>query len=689
MLSLLLVLALSARGAQAPEDPYLWLEDVTGEKALEWVRARDEVTLGELASNPEFQALEGRIRSILDSDDRIPYVSKLGKHYYNFWKDAKNPRGLWRRTTLASFQTDQPQWEVVLDVDALGQAEGESWVWHGASCLEPKNELCLVSLSRGGSDADVVREFDVRQKRFVEGGFTVPEAKSEVGWIDRDHIYVGTDFGPGSLTTSGYPRVVKRWTRGTPLSSAQVVFEGPETDVGVSVWHDPTKGYERDFASRAVTFWTNEMFVLQDGQPVRLDKPDDAEVSVDRQWIYVTLRSDWTVGDRTWLAGSLLVEEFDAFLAGKREFDVLFEPTERTSLAGFSTTRDYVILNTMDNVRNRLTVMAHTKVGWTRTALPGLPDMSTVSAWAIDSTRSNAIFATSTDYITPTTLYLGTAGKGAPKKIKELPAFFDAKGLQIAQHEARSADGTSIPYFQVSRADRPADGQAPTLLYGYGGFEAALTPNYSGTVGAAWLEKGGVYVVANIRGGGEFGPRWHQAALKMNRNKAYEDFAAVARDLVARKVTSEARLGILGGSNGGLLVGNMITMYPELMGAAVCMVPLLDMRRYSHLLAGASWMGEYGDPDDPEQWAWLQRYSPYHNVTAEMKTPRTLFMTSTRDDRVHPGHARKMAARMLEQGHDLLYYENMEGGHGGAADNKQAARMWALAYTFLWNELAR
>lgn len=673
--------------AAPEEDPYRWLEEVTGDRALDWVKGRNAVTTGELASTAEFEALRDRILSILDSDARIPYVYKQGKYYYNFWKDAEHPRGVWRRTTLASYRLDTPAWDVVLDVDALGRAEGESWVWHGASCLPPKYRRCLVSLSRGGADADVVREFDLRTRAFVKDGFVVPEAKTDVGWVDADTVFVGTDTGAGSLTTSGYPRQVRRWSRGTDLRSAPVVYEGKAEDVAVFAWKDHTPGFEREFVGRSPSFYTTELFLLRDGTPVKIEKPDDAEAQVYREWLYLTLRSDWTVGGRTYRAGSLLATRFDGFMAGERNFDVLFQPSDRVSLAGYTLTRHHVVLNLLDNVRSKVEVLSPGGAGWTRAPMAGLPALSTVSVSAVDPDRSDAMWITVSDYLTPTTLWLGKAGSDARERLKALPAFFNADGLRIAQHEATSADGTRVPYFEVARADLALDGTAPTLLYGYGGFEVSLLPTYSGGIGAGWLEKGGVYVVANIRGGGEFGPAWHQAALKANRIRAYEDFAAVARDLVARKVTSPDHLGIQGGSNGGLLMGNMTVLYPELFEAVVCQVPLLDMKRYNKLLAGASWMGEYGDPDRPEEWAFLQRYSPYHNVRADVDYPRVLFMTSTRDDRVHPGHARKMAARMLEQGHDVLYYENIEGGHGGAADNRQAAYMWALAYTFLWKEL--
>jgi len=678
--------ATDAQASPAPDDPYLWLEDVTAEKSLEWVHARNAESTAELTGE-SFEALRARLLTILDSEDKIPYVRKIGAHYYNLWTDAANPRGLWRRTTPAEYAKAEPAWETVLDLDALGKAEGESWVWHGATVLEPEARLCLLSLSRGGSDADVVREFDLETKAFVEGGFSLPEAKSSVAWRDRDSLYVGTDFGPGSMTESGYPRLARLWKRGTPLSEAEPVFEGRAEDVWVFAGRELARGFERDFVMRGLTFWTSELFLLRDGALVKVEKPDDANASMHREWLFLELRSDWTVGGKTYRAGSLLATHLESFLAGERDLDVLFEPGERTSLSGFSPTRHHVILSLLDNVKSRLEVLTPGEEGWTRSPLAGLPEFGELGASAIDADESDDYFVTVTDFTTPPSLYGGTLGQGAPVRLKSTPAYFDASNLEVSQHEAVSKDGTHVPYFEVRPRDLVLDGSAPTLLYAYGGFEISMTPGYSAVRGAAWLEQGGVFVLANIRGGGEFGPRWHQAALKANRPRAYEDLAAVARDLATRKVTSAEHLGVMGGSNGGLLVGNMITMYPELFGCAVCQVPLLDMRRYHLLLAGASWMGEYGDPDDPEQWSYIRTFSPYQNVRADMKIPRTLFMTSTRDDRVHPGHARKMVARMKEQGHDVLYFENVEGGHGGAADSKQQANMWALAYTFLAKQL--
>lgn len=676
-----------APATPADADPHLWLEAVEDEKALEWVKGLNADTVDELSRSGDFKRIQARTLEILDSDERIPFVSKMGDRYYNFWRDAKNPRGLWRRTTLEEYRKDEPQWEVVLDLDALAKAESENWVWSGSNCLEPEYRHCLIELSRGGADATVVREFDLKTQRFVENGFSLPEAKSQMSWIDADTVYVGTDFGPGSMTSSGYPRIAKRWRRGTPLSAAEVVYEGQPEDVWVYAYADRTPGFEREGVLRGTTFFTNKAYLFVDGKPVELNKPDSAEVSWHREWLLVSLRDAWTVGETVYPAGALLAVKLDDFLSGQARFEMLFEPSERRSLAGFTPTRNHIVVNELDNVRNRLYVLTPSAQGWSRKPLEGLPEFGSVSLSAIDSDESDAYFAFSTDYLTPTQLLIGEIDKAAPSLLKTTPAFFDASGMEVSQHEAVSKDGTRIPYFQVQQKGLPLDGRNPTVLYGYGGFEVALTPSYSAGIGDHWLRKGGVYVVANIRGGGEFGPAWHQAALKQNRNKAYEDFIAVAEDLIARKITSAPHLGILGGSNGGLLMGNMLTMRPDLFGAIVCQVPLLDMQRYHKLLAGASWMGEYGDPDNPNEWAWLQQYSPYHNVKADVRYPRTLFTTSTRDDRVHPGHARKMVAKMREQGHDVLYYENMEGGHGGAADNAQRAFMTALAWTFFAREL--
>ena len=684
-------LALAMTGfatAGEPDDPRLWLEDVTGDRALSWVRERNAESTAELTKSEAFGTLEKRVLSILDSNAKIPMVSKLGPFYYNFWKDAQHKRGLWRRTTLDEYRKLEPAWETVIDLDALALEEKTNWVWHGASALKPGYDRCLISLSRGGADADVKREYDLKAKAFLKDGFTLPEAKSRVSWRGLDSLFVATDYGPGSLTKSGYPRIVKEWSRNTPLDQAKLVFEGRPDDMSVAAYRDLTPGFERDFVTRRVTFYSGETFLRRDGKLIKLEVPDDAEVDVERDLLLVTLRTDWTTGGKTYPAGSLIATDFEAFLRGGRAFSTVFEPSERKSLVGLGATKNYFLLNELDNIRNRLYVLTYKDGVWTREPFQGAPEIGTASLSAIDPDESDDYFLMASNYLTPATLEYGTIGSGKPpEKLKQNPAFFDAKGLAVTQHEATSADGTRIPYFQVSREGLKLDGSNPTLLYGYGGFEISMVPGYNATAGSGWMEKGGVYVVANIRGGGEFGPRWHQAALKANRPRAYEDFAAVAEDLIARKVTTPAHLGIQGGSNGGLLMGNMLTRRPELFGAVVCQVPLLDMKRYHTLLAGASWMGEYGNPDIAEEWSFIQGFSPYHMLKEGVKYPRTLFTTSTRDDRVHPGHARKMAAKMKEMGIDLVYYENIEGGHGGAADNKQSAFMSALAYTFLWNQL--
>jgi len=672
------------------EDPYLWLEDIHGDKPLEWVHAENAKTAKVYADQPAFEKTRAGILEVLDSEARIPYVQKLGAHYYNFWKDAAHPLGIWRRTTLAEYLKAHPKWELVLDLDALSKTEGKRWVWRGADCLKPEYRRCLLAMSPGGGDATVGREFDLGEKAFVKDGFEIAEAKNQFSWIDRDRIYVMTDFGPGSMTKSSYPRIVKEWKRGTSIGEATTVFDVKDDDLGVNAWHDPTKGYERDFVQRTIDFWTSETFLRgTDGKLAKVDVPLDAIIDPHREWLLIQLRTDWSAGGKTFKGGSLVAAKFDDFMAGKREIVALFEPTETVSLDKYSWTRHRLILNLLDNVVSRQEVLTPNAHGpWKTATLGGAPAFSTIDADGIDADASDDYFMAVTSYLAPTTLYYGTLGKGKAKAIKHMPAFFDANGLDVHQNFVASKDGTRVPYFVVAKKDIKLDGSHPTLLYGYGGFEVSEVPNYSGTVGRSWLARGGVYVVANIRGGGEYGPRWHQAALRENRLRAYEDFAAVAGDLVKRGYTSRAHLGALGGSNGGLLMGNMLTQYPELFGAIVCEVPLLDMKRYSHLSAGASWMAEYGDPDKPDDWAFIRTFSPYQNVAKGKDYPPILFYTSTSDDRVGPVQARKMAARMHEMGYtNAWFYENTEGGHGGAADNKQSAYMHAMAYTFLWDHL--
>jgi prolyl oligopeptidase len=671
------------------DDENLWLDDIDGAKPLDWVKARNAETVTKYAESQDFKTLDARLLEMLDSDAKIPMVSKIGDHYYNFWRDKQHPKGLWRRTTLAEYRKDKPAWDTVIDLDALAAAEKENWVWHGAQCLKPDYRRCLVSLSRGGADADVVREFDLSTKAFIKDGFALPEAKSQVAWIDDDHIYVATDFGPGSMTTSSYPRIVKEWKRGTPLASAQTVYEGKESDMSISAYRDRTPGFERDFVQRALEFYNSETFLRgKDGKLTKIDVPNDAETDVEREWLLVEPRTAWTVGGKTFPSGSLVATKFDDFMAGKREFTVLFTPDEHTSLAGHSWTRHHLILTVSHDVVSQIKVLTPAAVGaWKEDTLTGAPALSNMQAGGIDADETDEYFLTVSGFLQPTTLYYGTLGQGEREAIKHSPAFFDASKFVVSQHFATSKDGTKVPYFEIAPKALKTDGSNPTLVYGYGGFEISLEPAYAAGAGRAWLEKGGVYVIANIRGGGEYGPRWHQAALKANRPRAYEDFAAVSQDLIDRKITSPKHMGMMGGSNGGLLAGNMLTQYPQLYGAVVSQVALLDMKRYTHMSAGASWMAEYGDPDKPEEWKYIQTFSPYQNLHRGATYPPVLFTTSTRDDRVGPVHARKMAARMQAMGFDASLYENLEGGHGAAADNKQSAFMSALAYTYLWDHL--
>ncbi|MHA3023812.1 prolyl oligopeptidase family serine peptidase [Mycobacterium sp. BMJ-28] len=664
--------------ASPAPDPNLWLEDVTGDDALAWVRRHNEPTLAEFGGD-QFEQMRTEALQVLDTDARIPYVRRRGAHLYNFWRDAANPRGLWRRTTLESYRTESPVWDVVTDVDRLAAAEDENWVWAGADVIEPDHSRALISLSRGGADAVVVREFDMKTRKFVkagsEGGFELPEAKTQIAWAGPDTVLVGTDFGEGSLTDSGYARLVKRWERGQDLADAATVYAGERGDVIVAASVDRTPGFERTLISRAVDFFNDEIYELRGAELIRIDAPTDATVSLHREWLLIELRTDW----KGYPAGSLLAAEYSGFVAGTADLAVVFTPDEHTCLHQYSWTRDKLVVVTLADVASRVQIV--TPGDWSAADVPGLPPNTNVVIAGADS-DGDEIFLDSSGFVTPSRLLLGSDSAGFTE-IKRAPAFFDADGLEVSQHFAVSADGTRVPYFVVGRPGAAG----PTLLVGYGGFEVSRTPSYDGVLGRLWLARGGTYVLANIRGGGEYGPGWHTQAMRAGRHLVDEDFAAVARDLVDRGVTTVAQLGAQGGSNGGLLMGIMLTRYPELFGALVCSVPLLDMKRFHLLLAGASWMAEYGNPDDPADWDFISKYSPYQNISAERRYPPILITTSTRDDRVHPGHARKMTAALEDAGHRVDYYENIEGGHGGAADNSQAAFRAALIYTYLWRTL--
>jgi prolyl oligopeptidase len=699
-LGLAVLTATGALGAASVDDTYLWLEDVHGAKPLAWVAEQNSRTKAELQADPRYQHDYDIILATLDASDRIPYASFRHGAAYNFWQDAAHPKGIWRRTTIADYQNPDPKWETLLDIDKLAADEKENWVFEGADCASSEKR-CLISLSRGGGDAHVVREFDLTNKTFVADGFTLPEAKSDATIVDDDTVLFATDFGPGSLTESGYPRIVKLWKRGQKIADAKTLFEGKQTDIGAS----PTvfrsdKGNVALIVNSPSFFETEYYYVDKDGSIAKLKLPLFADIKglvmapldqpAEMQELVFTLREDWEYpypGTPTLKKGSLIATPlyplYGAVAGLHPPPRVLYAPNSRESIEDVSIVDGAIYASIFSNVTGSIHVFRPAEhVTWTDTKLD-LPANGSTGIAAANSFGPEAAF-TFNSYLTPPTLYFDN-GDDKLKPIKSLPARFDASGMVTEQFEATSSDGVKIPYF-VTRP-KNLSGPTPTILYGYGGFEVSQTPSYSSNFGKLWLAQGGVYVVANIRGGGEFGPAWHQAALLENRQKAFDDFAAVAADLEKRGLTTPKQLGIMGGSNGGLLVSTVMTQHPELLGAVVCQVPLIDMIRYTQIGAGASWAAEYGDPADPKARAWIEKYSPYQNVSADKKYAPVLFVTATSDDRVTPVHARKMAAKMEAQGHDVLFYENTDGGHSAAANHKQAAEMWALSFVYLKRKL--
>ncbi|MCK5148889.1 S9 family peptidase [bacterium] len=666
---------------QKTDDPFLWLEEVESEKSMDWVLSRNNQTVSELKKYPAFGEIKADILDVLNSTERIAYPSIRGEYLYNYWQDEKNPRGIWRRTSMAQYFKNVPPWETVLDIDALCKKENEKWVYKGAAYLYPNNDLCMLNLSIGGSDAVVRREFNLKTKKFVKDGFFIPESKGQVSWIDENTLLVSTDYGKGSLTESGYPRITKVWKRGTELKDATMFYEGRVKDMGT--WGFVSNTPERQYRGiqRMLSFYTFETYIEEDNKLIKLDLPLDCSFSgVFKGQMLLQPKSDWTVGGNTYQQGVLLSINYDAFLKGDRDFTTIFTPDERSSIVSFSTTKNFLLLNKLTNVKCELFKYTFENNKWKNKSVPA-PEFGTIGITSTDQFSDNYFF-TYNNFLNPSTLYFSPEN-GEIKKIKSLPDFFDGSKFQVEQIEIASKDGTMIPYFVVSAKNIKKDGSNPTLLYAYGGFEVSMQPGYSGKNGVAWLERGGVYVLANIRGGGEFGPKWHQAGLLEHRQRVFDDFYAVSEDLIKRKITSPRHLGIMGGSNGGLLVGVAYTQRPDLYNAVVCAVPLLDMNRYNKLLAGASWMAEYGNPDIPEQWEYIRKYSPYHNLFESKKYPKVLFTTTTRDDRVHPAHARKMAALMEKMGHPFFYFENTEGGHGSGVTNEQKAMMSALEYSYL------
>ena len=677
---------------ETDKDPHLWLEEVLGEEALDWVKAENARTLEVLEADARFGNLQDRALSIYNATDKIVYADRFGDEMHDLWRDETNVRGVWRKTSVDAYADGAPIWETVLDIDTLAAAEDRNWVYKGRTCMMSANR-CLVQLSDGGTDSVVLREFNTKTGQFVEGGFETPNSKQWASWFDEDHLLLATEFGEDSMNTSGYPRQIRLWERGTPLEEAQLIFEGPESDAIefplISRRDDGTHA----FVLQIPAFFTETLHLIQEDLSLKtLQLPEDVSFQgfLGDQLIAL-LRSDWTVGEMTAAGGSVVSVELDDLLEGTpgNSLQTIYSPDDVSSVESVTVTRDRVYISILSNVTGKLLKAEVSDSGWSLgdVALP--PNGSLQVRAADDST--NDVFVSFESYLQPETLYR-VMEDDEVVVVQALPERFDPARFVTEQKFATSSDGTQIPYFLIRPADLEFDGQRPTLLYSYGGFEISLTPGYTYPIGnspnmTSWLEAGGTLVVANIRGGGEFGPAWHQAALKENRQVAFDDMIAVAEHLIEIGLTNPQRLGAMGRSNGGLLMGALLTQRPDLFNAIVIGVPLLDMMRYHKLLAGASWTGEYGNPDVPEEAAYIAEYSPYQKMGELEEYPEVMFYSSTRDDRVHPGHGRKMAAKMHELGHTFLYYENIEGGHAGSSDLKQRAFMDSLQLAYLMQKL--
>ena len=681
------------------EDPFIWLENVDAEQSMDWVHKQNKHTADQYKAMPLYQQLYDQALATLNNKSRIPSVNQRGEWVYNYWKDDKNPRGIYRRAKLKDFnQSNQPDWQTVLDMDQYNADHEGNWVFKGMNCLSPKYRKCLVSISPGGGDAVMMQEFNMKTKKFIKDGFSLPKAKMRVTWRDEDHIFVATDFGSDSMTESGYPRIMKLWQRGTDLSAAKTLLTADSKSVSVFAFRNGKGDKAKDFIIDSTSFWTNQYYQWVDGQALALDLPKSAVVNgVFQGKMIISLKEDWQYQGQFIAEGTVLMINPDVLTGQKSlvesdDWSVFLTPRDNENIESISTSDDTVIATILSDVVSKVYVYRPVDGGWDVEEI-SFPENGAIQLTSVDD-ESGSFFAEYESFILPPTLYHVNGKNLTPKAIKSQEQSFDPSPYQVEQFFARSEDGTFVPYFVVMNKDTKFDGNNPTHIFSYGGFRNSLTPSYSGSYealegayGKMWLDRGGVFVSASIRGGGEYGPKWHKSALLENKTKSYEDFEAVAMDLIKRKITSSNHLGIEGRSNGGLLVGATMTRRPDLYGAVVCGVPLLDMQRYNKLLAGASWVGEFGNPDIPEQWAFLKKYSPYQNMQPNTDYPATFFFTSTRDDRVHPGHARKMAAKMLSYGYPIWYYENTEGGHGGSSTNEQLAERLALAYTHLWTHL--
>jgi prolyl oligopeptidase len=670
--------------AAPDDDPYLWLEEIEGQAATAFADRQSKATL-EKFGTAGFAADRDTLAAIYNRPDNIPFVRRRGGFLYNLWKDANSPRGIWRRTTLDEFRKVDPSWETVLDVDKLATDENEDWIF---SWVEMRHGRAMLSLSRGGSDAVTLREFDVDAKSFVKDGFVLPEAKGSAGWLDADTLLLSSALGEGMATTSGYARTIRLWRRGTDVGQAPVLFETTPDSMGVFSNVDRTAAIPRIWFVEQLGFFDVNLWLGDNtGAKTRLDLPTDILTEAHQDWLVVKRRAAWTVGGQDYAPDTVLGISLSAFLAGDRHFTIVFEPAPRLALQGFSWSAGRLVLSILDELKPVFEVLTPSATGWARTGLPGLPKIGVVDVWRLDPEESESngdLLANIQDPLTPSSLML-IESFAAPALLKRAPRTFSAAGLVVTQHEAISIDGERIPYVQTGPGAETGD--APVYISAYGGFGLSERPYYNSAIGKLWLERGGTSVQANIRGGGEFGTRWHDAGRYAGKRLSHDDFAAVAADLVRRGVTRASRIAAEGGSNGGILISNMLTRYPERFGALFCTIPLIDMRRYTKLLAGSSWIAEYGDPDKPEEWAWLQTYSAYHAAIPGKTYPPILLATTRRDDRVHPGHARKMAAKLQAMGYEAYFYEPAAGGHGYGKDNKERAGFTALGFSFLKDKI--
>jgi prolyl oligopeptidase len=667
------------------EDSFLWLEEIEGEKQLEWVKEHNTATFNYLMNTKGYQERYDFRYKTLISKEKLAMPRIRDGYIYNYWQDDKYPRGVWRRKEFEQYINDQGEWELVLDIGILSEEEGTNWVFNGVSFPEEGINRCVLHLSKGGSDAIYIREFDLEEMEFIDTGFTVEEAKSSFDWIDIDNVYVATDFGEGSMTTSGYPRIVKRWERETPIEEATIVFEADENDMGAFpiVMHCAENKYE--FIYHAMDFYHFSLYIVKDGDLVKIELPDDFTFDIFHDQLIVQPMVDWKYGENTITSNQVVGISFQDIDEKNYKYKLIFEAPERVSVEDFSVTETHVLINTLNNISSELLKFSFQEGVWNK-EIVDLPNNGSISIVSSEAYKPY-YFVTYESFIQPTTLYCDRNDDESPLNIMSYPVYFDASDLVVNQYETASKDGTMIPYFIVHDKNLKMDGNNPLILYGYGGFQISEKPYYGSSLGKLWLNEGGVYVLANIRGGGEFGPSWHKSAILENKQKSYDDFIAIAEDVINRKISSADKIGITGGSNGGLLVGAVMVQRPELFKAVASFVPLLDMKRYSKLLAGQSWVAEYGDPDIPEQWEYISKYSPYQNLKHNVEYPVTFFLTSTRDDRVHPGHARKMTAKMEAFGNEVYLFENTEGGHAATVTPEQKARLTALYYSFFVDQL--